>query len=53
LEVSIGERFHTDDLVFSGSMDEIPVSGVYPHMRDPTPVLAEEKNQVTSTEVFL
>jgi hypothetical protein len=53
LKILVGERFDADDLVFSGSMDEIPVSGVDPHMRDPVSVLAEEKDQVTSVEVFL
>lgn len=53
LKILVGERFDADNLVFSGSMDEIPVSGVDPHMRDPVSVLAEEKYQVTSVEVFL
>jgi hypothetical protein len=52
LKVPIGERFDLDYFVLSGSMDEIPVSCVDPHMRDPTPVLTEEKNKVTSIEVF-
>ena len=53
LKILVGERFDPDDLVFSRSMDEIPVSGVDPHMRDPVSFLAEEKYQVTSIEVFL
>ena len=52
-KILVGKRFNPDDLVFSGSMDEIPISGVDPHMRDPILVLAEEKNQVTHIEVFL
>ena len=53
LKILGSERFDPDNFVFSRGMDEIPLPSVDPYMRDPIPVMAEEKNQVTSSQVFL